>query len=240
MRNQADSRRIFLTAEWRDVVLLSYAAERRALRRFLPSGLEFDDWRGQTLISIVGFQFARTRLLGCPVPFHGNFPEVNLRFYVRRQGPEGMRRGVVFLREMVPMPAVALIARRLYHENYARLPMTQIIEPGRSAKYAWTIAGRKNWISARTIAAPSLPSHDSIERFILDHHWGYTRTSSGGCLEYRVDRPEWRAYPVDSFEISAEDLGVDAGIAAAFRAEPVSVIYSEGSPVSVSFGGRIA
>jgi uncharacterized protein YqjF (DUF2071 family) len=124
-------------------VLLSFEVEPRLLDPFVPKGVELDEWRGCTFFSLIGFRFLETRLLGCPIPFHGDFPEVNLRFYVRRHTPEGVRRGVVFLQEMVPKRAVATIARHLYGENYARVPMTQTVEPGRSAQSHGESRGRR-------------------------------------------------------------------------------------------------
>jgi len=154
---------------------------------------------------------------------------------VRRPTPEGVRRGVVFLQEMVPKQAVAILARRLYRENYVRVPMTQVVEPGRSAKYSWKTAGKQNWIAARTASPPAVPAPDSLETFIVDHHWGYTRTRNGGCIEYLVERPPWRVYPVDSFE-----MRVVGDSPLAIPATPDSVIFAEGSEVAVSFGKRIA
>jgi uncharacterized protein YqjF (DUF2071 family) len=155
--------RTFLTAQWRDLVLFSFEAPPVLFEPFVPRGVELDDWRGRTFFSLIGFRFLESRLLGVPIPFHGNFPEVNLRFYVRRQTPDGVRRGVVFLQELVPKQAVATLARRLYGENYVRVPMTQVVEPGRSAKYTWKTAGKQNWIAARTASPPAVPSPDSLE-----------------------------------------------------------------------------
>ncbi|HEX8362069.1 MAG TPA: DUF2071 domain-containing protein, partial [Longimicrobium sp.] len=90
----------FLAAEWRDLVMLNYEADPAALRPLVPAGTELDAWGGTTYVSMVGFLFLRTRVLGIPIPFHQDFEEVNLRFYVRRRGPEGWRRGVVFVREI--------------------------------------------------------------------------------------------------------------------------------------------
>ena len=227
--------RTFLRAEWRDLVLLSFEASPALFEPFLPRGVDLDDWRGRTFFSLIGFRFLESRLLGVPIPCHGNFPEVNLRFYVRRRTPEDVRRGVVFLREMVPRHAVATLARRLYGENYVRVPMTQVVEPGCSAKYSWKTAGHQNWISARTVLSPAVPAPDSLETFIVDHHWGYTRTPDGGCVEYQVERPPWRVYPVESFE-----MRVDGELPLPIPAAPDSVIFAEGSEVAVSFGRRIA
>jgi hypothetical protein len=86
--------RTFLTAEWRDLVLFSFETQPAMLEPYLPPGVELDDWRGRTFFSLIGFRFLESRLLGVAIPFHGNFPEVNLRFYVRRRTESGWRRAV--------------------------------------------------------------------------------------------------------------------------------------------------
>src|SRR3954468_20670393 len=114
--------RIFLAAEWRYLAMLNYQVDPAILHPHLPRGTELDIWNGRHYISLVGFRFLNTRVLGVPIPFHRNFEEVNLRFYVRRKGPEGWRRGVVFIAEIVPRFAIAAVARLFYNENYVALP----------------------------------------------------------------------------------------------------------------------
>ena len=104
-------RRPFLTARWESLLLLNYPCRREWLEPLVPAGTELDAWHGETLVSLVGFLFTDTRLLGVPVPFHRTFEEVNLRFYVRRPGPDGvMRRAVVFISELVPRFDMSLAA----------------------------------------------------------------------------------------------------------------------------------
>ena len=118
-------RSVFLTAEWRNLVLLNYQVEPALLAPLVPAGTELDPWDGAALVSLVGFEFLRTRVLGVALPGHGAFPEVNLRFYVRRRAPEGWRHGVVFIQELVARPAICLAARLLYQEPYRTVPMWQ-------------------------------------------------------------------------------------------------------------------
>lgn len=113
----------FLTAAWRDLVMINYEIDPGILAPLVPAGTELDAWSGRTLVSMVGFRFLDTRVLGVPIPFHRDFDEVNLRFYVRRRVPDGLRRGVVFIREIVPKAAVAWVARVVYNENYVAWPM---------------------------------------------------------------------------------------------------------------------
>src|SRR5512142_1077033 len=129
----ADNNR-FLTAEWKNLVMLNYAVDPSLIEPFVPAGTELDAFEGKTYVSLVGFEFNRTRVLGFAVPFHQNFEEVNLRFYVRRES----KRGVVFIRELVPKYAVAAVARLLFKENYSCVPMSHRVGGGK-AEYAWKL-----------------------------------------------------------------------------------------------------
>ena len=93
------SDRVFLTAEWRNLAMLNYEVDAGLLLPFVPAGTELDDWNGKVFVSMVGFRFLKTKLFGLTIPFHSNFDEVNLRFYVRRREGDEVRRGVVFIEE---------------------------------------------------------------------------------------------------------------------------------------------
>src|SRR4051812_34316965 len=109
----------FLSADWRHLVLVNYEVDPALLGPFVPYGTELDFYDGKTYVSLVAFLFERTNILGwLPALFHRDFKEVNLRFYVRRRTPEGTRRGVVFIKELVPKPLLAWAARAFYGENY--------------------------------------------------------------------------------------------------------------------------
>src|SRR5688572_29974744 len=88
--------RPLLTAEWRNLVMLNYEVDPAAVEPFVPRGVEIDYEEGRTYVSLVGFQFLRTRFFGLAVPLHTNFVEVNLRAYDRRKVADQWRRGVVF------------------------------------------------------------------------------------------------------------------------------------------------
>jgi uncharacterized protein len=233
-------RGVFLSAEWRDLVVLTFAIPRELLTPYLLPGLELDLWEGKAMASLVGFRFLKTRVLGVPVPGHTDFPEVNLRFYVLRRTPHGIRRGVVFVKEIVPRAAIAAIARGLYGENYVRLPMDSAVEPGRRARYGWNTSREvSNWMQVEAGGAPFYPDPESLDAFIVEHHWGYS-CARQTCVEYYVSRDRWRVYPVAAHARSI-DVAATYGpeFVAPLSAEPVSVIYAEGSPITVSFGARV-
>ena len=232
---------VFLTAEWRYLVMLNYQVDASLLLPFVPAGTELDRWNDQVFVSLVGFQFLKTKLCGfLPVPMHSNFDEVNLRFYVRRQTRDEVRRGVVFIREVVPRRAIAFVARTFYNENYVALPMAHEIRTvGNSLKvaYRWRSENRWSTISLETEGNSELPGEGSMEQFITEHYWGYAAQPGGGCVEYRVAHPAWRVWQArqSAFEGDAEKFyGRD--IAAALRGEPQFAFLAEGSPVSVMRG----
>ncbi|HTF90376.1 MAG TPA: DUF2071 domain-containing protein, partial [Planctomycetota bacterium] len=191
------SRTPLLTAAWRELAMLNFEVDPRLLEPRVPAGTELDAWQGSTLVSVVGFLFEDTRLLGVPIPWHRNFEELNLRFYVRRRGAEGWRRGVVFVKEIVPRAAIARVARALYNEPYVALPMGHAIdEQGtvRRVSYSWSFRGREDSLRVEVEGEPCAIVDGSAEEFIAEHYWGYTRQRDGSTLEYQVEHPRWRIW----------------------------------------------
>lgn len=239
--------RPFLTAEWRSLVMVNFEVDPALLLPLTPAGTELDDWNGATLMSLVGFRFLNTRVCGCQVPWHRDFEELNLRFYVRRRAPEGWRRGVVFIKEIVPRRAVTLVARKVYGENYVTLPMGHEIREEvvhgkvvRSVGYHWRPAPRLNYVRMETAVDPAIPSEESQHQFIAEHYWGYTRLGDGRGLEYRVDHPPWRVSPAESVEMQCDAaLLYGEPLGEFLTASPVSAFLAEGSAVTVYRGTAI-
>jgi uncharacterized protein len=237
--------RVFLSAEWRDLVMLNYAVEPRLLCEYVPRGTELDSFGGKTYISLVGFRFLRTKLFGVlPLPFHSNFDEVNLRFYVRRRAKDGEeRRGVVFIKEIVPKRAVAWLARLAYGENYSRYPMRHRVsaeDERKVAEYEWRL--RSSWakLHAEGEGDSGFPGEGSLEQFITEHYWGYAAQRDGGTIEYHVMHPQWRVWhgARAGFEGDAAEI-YSSAFAEALRRPPDSAFIAEGSPVIVFKGRRI-
>lgn len=214
---------------------------REALLPYLPPGVELDPPEGPALASLVGFLFLDTRLKGVPVPFHRDFEEVNLRFYVRRPDPsgEGWRRGVAFVKEIVPRAALAAVARAAYGERYVARPMRHRRDEG-LVEYAWHEGGRWHSLAARPVGGAAEPAPGSHEDFVTDHLWGYVRRRGGGGTEYEVRHPRWRVRRVEDVRVDV-DVGAVYGeaFAGAFRGAPVSAFVAEGSPVEVWPGRRL-
>ena len=241
--------RVFLTAEWRYLAMLNYVIDPAILRPLVPGGTELDFWEGRTYISMVGFLFQNTRVRGIAIPFHCNFEEINLRFYVRRKAPDGAwRRAVVFIREIVPRQAIAYVARVIYNEPYLALPTAHRIEPKsgsetdiKSATYSWKHLGRDHFLKIVTRGKVRPLLEGSEAEFIAEHYWGYTAQRDGSTLEYQVEHPRWRVWDSTLAEFQCD-------VAALYGQQYVSVLnrsadsafLAEGSPVGVYQGVWIA
>ncbi len=238
------SERVFLSAEWRDLVMLNYEVEPSLLDRHVPRGTSLDSFNGKTYISLVGFQFNCVKLFGrFAIPFHREFEEVNLRFYVRRKIGTQERRGVVFISEIVPRHVIAATARLVYGENYSYLPMKHRTETNgqqKTCEYQWKVDGLWCELSAQTVGIPACPRAGSLEEFITEHYWGYSDQSRGGCIEYRVSHVPWRVWSTSAAAFEG-DAGVLYGndLGAVLRRGPDCAFVADGSPVVVFRGNRI-
>ena len=240
--------RPFLTAQWRHLLLLNYAVDPALLRPHVPAGTSLDAWGGVTYVSLVGFLFQRTRVGGVAIPAHEDFPEVNLRFYVRREEAAGVRRGVVFLREVVPRLAVATVARWLYHENYVDRAMGYRVEldpadgvsPTRLS-YGWREAGQWLELSATGLGPAEPLAPGSLAEFIAEHYWGYSAQPAGGTVAYQVEHPPWTARAVATAGFRGDGaLAYGPAFGAVLAGPPASAFVADGSAVTVYQGARLA
>jgi uncharacterized protein YqjF (DUF2071 family) len=227
---------LFLTAAWKKLLLANYPVDAGDLRPLVPARTELDRWEGSTYVSLVGFQFRDVRVRGWRIPYHDHFPEVNLRFYVRCKEEGKWKRGVVFVREIVPLRAVSFVANSLFRERYMTLPMRceeQVSGGQVEVGYGWKFRGRWNELSARAASAPVPLAEGSKEEFITEHFWGYSGNGSR-TGEYEVAHPRWEIYNVDRYTVDCDFGGL---YGAAFEGlgsrKPASVFLAEGSPVQV-------
>ena len=224
--------------------MAQYAVPLEVLASSMPPGVELDLFEGQCFVSLIGFMFERVRVKGVAIPFHTRFEEINLRYYVRRVDADGtVRRGVVFLREFVPRAAITLIANAFYEEPYSTLPTrhrwvsganSQLVEYGWKNGRDWNVMGVDASLKSEPIA------RGSVEEFITEHYWGFTKRTRGATSQYQVEHPRWETYAVLSHEIRAD---FEALYGSAFRSltaqSPHSVLLAEGSPIAVYGGTRL-
>lgn len=233
----------FLKAEWRKLAMANYAVDQNVLKPYLPYKTELDFWSDTCYVSLVGFMFLDTAVKGFKIPFHTNFEEVNLRFYVRHQHEGVWKRGVVFIKEIVPKPAITWVANTLYKEKYETMPMDHTWEMGSgslSVAYSWR--KKKAWQTLRIVT-----DHQAVdiktgseEEFITEHYWGYAKISDRETSEYEVVHPRWQVYPVRQYAIDVDFEKVYGTDFAFLKTEtPRSVFLAEGSEIQVLAGSVI-
>jgi uncharacterized protein YqjF (DUF2071 family) len=227
----------FLTAEWKNLAIANYIIDQKVLEDFLPAGTELDLWEGKCYVSLVGFMFINTKLLGLKVPFHVNFEEVNLRFYVKRIENGKWKRGVVFIKEIVPKAALTFVANTIYHENYETMPMShhwsEDIDSTR-VEYCWDKKGKANCFKVTSTNLATSIERNSETEFITEHYWGYAKVNQNLTNEYEVTHPRWKVFKIKDYEINV-DFGVVYGSTFEFlnSIRPISVMLAEGSEITV-------
>jgi uncharacterized protein len=235
-------KKTFLQAEWRKLAMANYSVDTKLLGNYLPPKTEIDLWNDVCYVSLVGFIFKDTKVKGLKIPFHTNFEEVNLRFYVRYKDNGEWKRGVVFVKEIVPKPALTFVANRVYKENYETMPMSHswtTSDDNLTVEYKWK---KGRWNSMKVIAdkKASLIKSDSEEEFITEHYWGYTKISNERTSEYGVEHPKWEVYQTKDYSIDVDFANI-YGQEFDFLAteKPKSVFLAEGSEIKVKDGRQI-
>jgi uncharacterized protein YqjF (DUF2071 family) len=228
-----------LSADWRDLVMISYEIDPLLLVPYVPAGTSLDFHGGRAVVTLVGLRMLNTRVANVPLPLQEDLEQVNFRFYVwRREGHE-LRRGVVFIQEIVPSAAMTLGVRFFFNEHYVSAPMRHKAEQGRIS-YEWQTAGRWNRLSARHDGAATAAEASSIESFVKDRPWGYARQRDGSTLEYHVKHPAWQIR-------AAHEPVLDCSVAEVFGKQfvttlaqpPVSAFIAAGSEATLYPGHRV-
>ena len=219
--------------------MLNYVVDPAILKPYMPPGTVPDLWKGEAMISLVGFMFNETRVLGIKWPFHTHFEEVNLRFYIKQEKGTEVKRGVGFVSEIVPRPLIATIANKLYNERYRALPMKHTLHVGAdeiAVSYEWR--HNKKWHSLSVKATNELQdiAQGSDEEFILEHYHGYNMLDASTSVAYEIAHPRWQVFPVTSWHLDADIEGLYGKEFAAYidGATPRSVMLAKGSEVIIA------
>lgn len=228
----------FLTAKWQNLIMANYVVDPALLTPFVPYQTELDLWEGKCYVSLVGFLFKDTRVMGLPIPWHINFEEVNLRFYVKHKDEAGeWKRGVVFIKEIVPKAAISWVANSLYGEHYHTMRMDHQFtqsETHQEVVYRWKYRGDWNHIRVKTAREALHISEGSEAEFITEHYWGYTRLGPKKTSEYEVVHPRWQVYTVEEYDIQcAVEQIYGKAFAGPLAQEPASIFMANGSEVAV-------
>lgn len=227
----------FLKAEWKNLALFNYEVNAKILEKYVPAGTEIDLWNNKCYVSLVGFMFKNTKVLGLKVPFHVDFEEVNLRFYVKRFENGEWKRGVVFIKEIVPKKAITFIANTLYQEHYETQKMRHEIIEGDTTNtfiYQWKSKEKWNTIELETKKDLTKIGIDSDAEFITEHYFGYTKITKDLTFEYEVQHPRWEQYEVLHHNI---DIDFEKTYGEDFKflqnIKPTSVFLAKRSKITV-------
>ena len=229
----------FLSARWENLIMANYAVNPEVLKKYIPNGVELDLYHEKAYVSLVGFMFKRTSLFNIPIPFLGTFEEINLRFYVKRVEGDTIKRGVVFINETVPYKVVAWLANKLYKEHYMAIPTKNSIDIGNPAKkirYEWKINSAWNHLEVNAAVENNNMEAGSIEEFIFEHYYGYTKINDHVSQEYKVNHPRWQVNKVTDYSIHCDFTSM-YGNDFTFLSDqqPDSVIIAGGSAVTVKW-----
>ncbi|WP_153801030.1 YqjF family protein [Foetidibacter luteolus] len=226
----------FLSAEWKNLVFANYQVPEDILIPYVPAGTELDLYNGKCFVSLVGFMFSNTRLYGVKIPAYQNFEEFNLRFYVVRNEGENFKRGVVFIKEIVPRRMIARVARWLYDEHYVYCKMNNTLHQTAdelTIQYGFRFNGDWNYFQATTGHTGALPLPGSEEEFITEHYWGYTKQGKHLTSEYKVQHPPWEINNTTNHDIRCNIKDLYGEAFNQHMKKPSSVFVSTGSAIKV-------
>jgi uncharacterized protein YqjF (DUF2071 family) len=229
----------FLKAQWQNLIMVNYEIEPAALLSYLPKGVELDYHNGKVYVSLVGFLFKDSSIFNIPVPLMGTFEEVNLRFYVLRKVGNETRRGVVFINETVPNKIVAWVANKLYKEHYTAIPTKHkwvLNSHLKEIQYQWKVKSKWNHMKVEASATKHKMETGSMEEFIFEHYYGYTKINSQITQEYKVNHPRWQVNKLIDYSIHCDFTSMYGNdFSFLNKQKPNSVIIAEGSPVTVNW-----
>jgi hypothetical protein len=229
----------FLKAKWQNLIMANYEIDPAILLHYLPKGTELDYFNGKTYVSLVGFLFKDSSIFNVPIPFMGTFEEVNLRFYVVRKVGNELRRGVVFINETVPNKIVAWVANKLYKEHYIAIPTKHkwaLLNGEKEIEYQWKVHSKWNSISVVAFTTKHKMKLGSIEEFIFEHYYGYTKVNSEHTIEYKINHPSWEVNAIKCYNIDCDFVALYGNnFDVLNNSEPHSIMLAEGSDISVEW-----
>lgn len=230
---------LFLKANWENIIMANYEIDPEKLIPFLPKGVELDLYEGKAYVSLVGFMFKKTKLFNVPIPHFGTFEEINLRFYVVRKEGDTVKRGVVFINETIPYPIVAWMANKLYKEHYTVVPTKHEItteSKSKKVQFEWLLNKKWNSIYVEATTEAKVMESQSLEKFIFEHYYGYTKIDQNNTEEYKLQHPSWRVNQVLDYKM---DCDFTAMYGDAFSVldttKPEAVFIAEGSSVGIEW-----
>jgi uncharacterized protein YqjF (DUF2071 family) len=230
---------IFLKAQWENIIMANYEIYPEILLPYLPKGVQLDLYKGKAYVSLVGFMFKKTKLFNVAIPWFGTFEEINLRFYVIRKEGDKWKRGVVFINETIPYPIVAWMANKLYKEHYTVVPTRHEISMEKNKQkvnFEWLLNKKWNSIYVEATTDSKAMKNQSLEKFIYEHYYGYTKIDEENTEEYKLQHPSWMVNEVLDYKIDCDFTAMyGESFSVLNTAKPEAVFIAEGSSVAIQW-----
>jgi len=232
----------FLKAHWKNLIMINFEVSKDILEPYVPKGTEIDLWHQKAYVSLVSFLFDRTYVLGFPAIGNQKFEELNIRFYLKRIEGNKEKRGVAFIKEIVPKPLVTRLANLCFSEHYQTMRMGHKIiyfdsSENEVKNLEYTV--EKNGIhriSARLTPDLGDLLEGSFEEFIAEHYWGYSRVSNHKTVEYEVQHPKWKIYNGSEVSFNCDFKSLYGNEWQFLNTQaPFSMFVVKGSEVNVGF-----
>jgi uncharacterized protein YqjF (DUF2071 family) len=230
---------IFLKANWENIIMVNYEIAPEILMPYLPKGVELDLYEGKTYVSLVGFMFKKTKLFNVPIPKLGTFEEINLRFYVTRTEGNTIKRGVVFINETIPYKIVAWMANKLYNEHYTVVPAKHSIfkdATNQKIKFEWLSNKKWSSIYVENEMSSQTMKKNTLEKFIYEHYYGYTKVSNYITGEYRLHHQSWEIHKMLDYKIDCDFKAMYGNSFSVLNdTKPTAVFIAKGSSVAIEW-----
>jgi uncharacterized protein YqjF (DUF2071 family) len=201
--------------EWHDLLFAHWTVPVEALRPVIPRGLEIDTFGGQAWLGVVPFRMAGVRMRGTPaIPGFSQFPELNVRTYVVRDG----KPGVWFFSLDAANAAAVWGARTFFHLPYFLAEMSCAEDSGwirydsrRKDRRGSPASMRARY---RAIGDVFHAQPGSIEHFLAERYCLYTADEKERIIRSEIHHPPWPLQLAQA-ELQENTMAAAAGIAIA-------------------------
>ncbi|MDY7527945.1 MULTISPECIES: YqjF family protein [Cryobacterium] len=222
--------RAVASQRWSHLCFVHWRVPAAEVAPLLPAGLVPDEFDGTSWVGLIPFVLDRATIWGSPpIPYFGNFVEVNVRLYA--VDAEG-RRGVVFVSLEASRLAAVLAARAAFALPYM-WSRTRLAVVAGEYRYSSLrhFAGR-----ARTdiVVRPGMePVTGEPLADFLTARWALFTRARGRTVYLRNHHEPWELVQAELVHLD-DTLLAEAGFPALSGRVPDSVLYSPG--VTTRFG----
>jgi uncharacterized protein YqjF (DUF2071 family) len=215
---------------WSHLAFLHWRADSAQVAPLLPAGLRPDEFDGSSWVGLIPFVLDRATVLGSPpVPYFGDFVEINVRLYaVDADG----HRGVVFVTLDAARLAAVLAARVLFALPYV-WSTTTLTHTDEGFIYRGQRHLDKSATSEIEVRITDVPVVDDPLADFLTARWALFTRVAGRTLRLRNIHEPWALYNAELLSLS-DTLLSRAGFPTLAERAPDSVLYSPG--VTTRFG----